>query len=86
MKRRNFLRSGGTAAVAGLYRKSNGSEARLSYLGHIAVEHRNGLIVGAMVTQADGTAEREAAKKMARPSGDTSKPAKEGHLKTGQRN
>jgi len=33
----------------------------LGYLGHVLMENRNGLIVGAMVTHADGTAERDAA-------------------------
>jgi hypothetical protein len=43
-----------------LYKKSYGQEARLSYLGHTVVENRNGLVVAAMATQADGTAERDA--------------------------
>jgi len=43
-----------------LYRKSRGQEARLSYLGHTVVENRNGLVVAAMATQADGTAEYDA--------------------------
>lgn len=43
-----------------LYKKSYGQEAQLSYLGHTLVENRNGLIVAAMATQADGTAERDA--------------------------
>jgi hypothetical protein len=33
----------------------------LSYLGHLLVENRHGLLVNAMATQADGTAERDAA-------------------------
>ena len=33
----------------------------MSYLGHALVENRNGLIAAAMVTQADGYAERDAA-------------------------
>ena len=44
-----------------LYKKSKGSEAKLSYLGHVLMENRNGLLVRTMVTQADGTAERDAA-------------------------
>ena len=48
-----------------LYRKSKGSEARLSYLGHVVMENRNGLLVRTMVTQADGTAERDASLLMA---------------------
>ncbi len=47
------------------YKKSKGSEAKLSYLGHVLMENRNGLLVRTMVTQADGTAEREAALLMA---------------------
>jgi hypothetical protein len=44
-----------------LYRKGNGQEAKLGYLGHVLMENRHGLIVNAMLTQADGTAERDAA-------------------------
>ena len=33
----------------------------MSYLGHALVENRNGLIAAAMVTHADGYAERDAA-------------------------
>ena len=36
----------------------NGQEARL-YLGHVLMENRQGIIVDAMLTQADGTAERD---------------------------
>jgi transposase len=43
------------------YRKSYGKESKLSYLGHALVENRNGLIAAAMVTHADGFAERDAA-------------------------
>jgi transposase len=48
-----------------LYKKSQGAEAQLSYLGHVLMENRNGLLVRTMVTQADGTAERDAALLMA---------------------
>jgi len=48
-----------------LYKKSQGSEAKLSYLGHVVMENRNGLLVKTMVTQAHGTAERDAALRMA---------------------
>jgi hypothetical protein len=44
-----------------LYKKSYGKESKLAYLGHALVENRNGLIAAAMVTQADGYAERDAA-------------------------
>src|SRR6202022_3604804 len=46
---------------ARLYKKRYGKEKHLAYLGHTLVENRNGLIAAAMVTQADGYAEREAA-------------------------
>lgn len=44
-----------------LYRKSSNTEARLAYLGHVLMENRHGLVVDAMATTADGTAERDAA-------------------------
>ena len=44
-----------------LFRKSKGTGAKLSYMGHLLMENRHGLIVGARVTQATGTAEREVA-------------------------
>lgn len=44
-----------------LFRKSSGTTAKLSYMGHVLMENRNGLVVRARVTQATGTAEREAA-------------------------
>lgn len=44
-----------------LFKKSDGVAAKLSYLGHLLMENRNGLAVNAQVTQATGTAEREAA-------------------------
>ena len=49
---------------ARLYRKGKTKEAKLCYQGHTLMENRNGLIVQTAVTQATGTAEREAAKTM----------------------
>jgi hypothetical protein len=46
-----------------LYRKGK-IASELRFMGHTLMENRNGLIVDAMVTQADGYAEREAAKAM----------------------
>ena len=60
-KRRNETHESTTDPDARLYKKSAGQEAKLSYLGHVVVENRNGLIAAAMTTQADGTAERDAA-------------------------
>ena len=46
---------------AKLYRKGDGQPAKLCYMGHALMENRNGLAVDGSVTQATGTAEREAA-------------------------
>jgi transposase len=64
-QRRNDTHESRTDPDAKLYRKSGGSEAKLSYLGHVLIENRNGLIVDAMLTTADGTAEADAAVLMA---------------------
>lgn len=60
-KRSNETHESGTDADARLYRKGNGRESRLCYMGHAFMENRNGLAVGGGATQATGTAEREAA-------------------------
>ena len=60
-KRSNDTHQSKTDPEARLYRKGNGQEAKLGYLGHVLMENRHGLIVDAMLTQADGTAERDAA-------------------------
>ncbi|HVO80680.1 MAG TPA: IS5 family transposase [Terriglobales bacterium] len=60
-KRSNETHESKTDPEARLYKKSAGQEAKLSYLGHVLVENRHGLIAAAMTTQADGTAERDAA-------------------------
>lgn len=60
-KRTNDTHESKTDPEARLYKKAAGQEAKLSYLGHVLVENRNGLIAAAMTTQADGMAERDAA-------------------------
>ena len=47
-----------------LYRKSKDTEAIPCYMGHALMENRNGLVVDHRLTQASGTAEREAALEM----------------------
>jgi hypothetical protein len=59
-QRKNDTHASTTDPDAKLYRKSNGAESRLAYLGHLLIENRHGLIVEAMATQADGRAERDA--------------------------
>ncbi len=50
-----------TDPQARLYKKSTAGEARPSYLGHVLIENRHGLVVAARATQSSTTAEREAA-------------------------
>lgn len=57
----NKTHSSTTDPEARLYRKGRGKPAQLCYLGHVLMENRNGLAVAAHLTQATGTAEREAA-------------------------
>jgi len=59
-ERKNDTHESKTDGEARSYRKSQGQEAKVSYLGHAVVENRHGLVAAAMATQADGTAEREA--------------------------
>jgi transposase len=60
-RRSNETHQSTTDPEARLYRRSNSGEAKLSYLGHVLIENRNGLVVNGCVTRADGYAEREAA-------------------------
>jgi len=55
-----------TDPEANLFKKSRGERARLSYLGHIVSDMRQGLIAAACVTGATTKAEREAAVEMVR--------------------
>jgi transposase len=63
-KRSNETHESKTDKEALLYKKGKGKEAKLSYMGHILMENRNGLAVEVSVTRATGTGEREAAKEM----------------------
>jgi hypothetical protein len=64
-KRKNETHASTTDPDARLFKKSKGSEAKLSYLGHVLMENRNGLLVQTFLTEANGRAEREAAMLMA---------------------
>ena len=61
--RSNETHESTTDPDARLYRKGK-TASELRYMGHILIENRNGLVVNGVVTQADGHAEREAAKAM----------------------
>ena len=60
-KRSNETHASTTDPDARLYRKSDGRESRLCFMGHVLMENRNGLAVDVALTHATGTAEREAA-------------------------
>lgn len=62
-KRSNETHASTTDPDARLYRKGN-TASELRYMGHTLSDNRHGLIANARVTQADGYAEREAAKAM----------------------
>jgi len=60
-RRSNASHASTTDSDARLYRRSNGREAKLSYMAHVVMENRNGLIVQAQATIATGTAETQTA-------------------------
>ena len=66
-RRSNATHRSTTDPESRLYKKTQGSEARLCYLGHGLMENRNGLLVKTRLTLAEGRAEREAALAMAKP-------------------
>jgi hypothetical protein len=59
----NATHASSTDAEAQL-RKGGGKEAKLSFIGHVLMVNRSGLIVATTLTKATGTAEREAAEEM----------------------
>ncbi len=60
-QRTNDTHQSTTDAQAMLAKKGAGKEAKLCFAGHVLMENRNGLVVDVSLTQATGTAEREAA-------------------------
>lgn len=60
-RRKNETHASTSDPDAKLFRKGTGKEAKLCFMGHALMENRSGLIVKAHVSQASGTAEREAA-------------------------
>ena len=63
-RRKNDTHASTSDPDAKLYRKAAGREARLSYMGHVVMENRNGLAVDGRVSQANGTAERRTSEAM----------------------
>ncbi|WP_429547961.1 IS5 family transposase [Paraburkholderia youngii] len=60
-RRSNDTHESSTDADARLFKKSKQSPAILCYQGHILMENRSGLVVGAVVSHADGFGERASA-------------------------
>jgi len=60
-KRSNDTHESQTDPEARLFKKTRGAESKLAFMGHVLTENRNGLVVDVRVTQASGTAERDAA-------------------------
>jgi transposase len=69
-KRSNETHASTTDPDARLYRKGQGKEAKLCFMGHGLMENRHGLLVDACLTLADGHAERVAALHMIEPRAD----------------
>jgi transposase len=68
--RSNATHASTTDPDARLYRKGQGKEAKLCFMGHALMENRSGLLVGACLTRADGQAERVAALALLEPHAD----------------
>jgi len=69
-KRSNETHASTTDPDARLYRKGQGKEAKLCFIGHGLMENRSGLLVNACLTEASGHAERVAALHMIEPHAD----------------
>lgn len=64
-KRSNQTHESTTDPDARLARKSGGHESKLAYCGNVVIENRHGMVVDTELVRCSGTAEREAALKMA---------------------
>jgi len=67
-KRRNETHASTTEPEAKLYKKGKGKEAKLSYIGNVMAENRNGFVVEAELRHVSGSVEREAAAMIVRHS------------------
>lgn len=64
-KRSNATHESDTDPESRLYKKAKGQPSKLSFMGHVLMENRNGIAVDSRVTQATGTAEADSAFEMA---------------------
>lgn len=69
-RRSNATHASTTDPDARLYRKGDGKEAKLCFMGHALMENRSGLLVGTCLTRADGHGERVAALALIEPHAD----------------
>src|SRR5579864_213064 len=63
-RRSNQTHASTTDPEARMARKSNATAAKLSYAGHLLMEHRNALVVDIELSEANGYAERDTALEM----------------------
>ncbi|HEY6306651.1 MAG TPA: transposase, partial [Candidatus Angelobacter sp.] len=63
-KRGNQTHESTTDPESRLYRKADGAESKLAFLGHVLMDNREGLVGEVRLTQANGYGEREAALEM----------------------
>jgi transposase len=63
-RRSNATHASTTDPEARMARKSNATAAKLSYAGHLLMEHRNALLVDIELSEANGYAERDTALEM----------------------
>ena len=59
-RRTNATHQSSTDPEARFFRKGKGKEAKLTFMAHAPMENRNGLLVDFLVSEATGTAERDA--------------------------
>jgi transposase len=65
-ERSNDTHQSTTDPESQLFRKGPGKESKLSFMGHVVMDNRHGLVVSTRYTQSTGRAEREAAHEMAK--------------------
>lgn len=63
-KRSNDTHQSTTDPEARLYRNGRGKEAKLSFMGHVVIDNRHGLVVSTRYTEATGKAEPQMAEEM----------------------
>lgn len=65
-KRSNDTHESKTDPEARLFRKGRGKEAKLAFMAHVLMENRYGLVADFALTEANGTAERQAGLELAK--------------------